>query len=386
MRISKLSVILIALLLPLSVAAQKNKKVVKKPAVVAQPEPVEDPRITEMRELTQQVIFIDSVVVDKEDLLSAIMFAPESGTLTTTASFLDQENRPDCYAFVNEMVNKCYFADIDDKGHKQLFTTDKLGGEWSAPMTLNGIDKAFAEANYPFMMTDGITFYFAAKGNESIGGYDIFVTRFDSEEGKFLKPENIGMPFNSEANDYMYAIDELTNIGYFATDRRQPEGKVCVYVFIPPTTRKTYGTEHYSDSQLRSFAAISSIAKTWGDGKARKQALSRMKSGRVQVANNKQPQMDFVINDRISYTSENQFRSPESRTLYGKLTEAKKQKAEIQASLDKARNYYNKAYPEDKQTLRTEILDAEKQVERLTLDIKTLEKRIRNIENKLIIL
>jgi hypothetical protein len=31
----------------------------------------------------------------------------------------------------------------------------------------------------------------------------------------------------------MYVVDELNNIGYFATDRRQAEGMVCIYTFIP---------------------------------------------------------------------------------------------------------------------------------------------------------
>lgn len=93
--------------------------------------------------------------------------------------------------------------------------------------------EGYKSVNYPFMMPDGTTFYFAATGEESIGGYDIFVTRFDSESGSFLKAENIGMPFNSTANDYMYAIDEFNDIGWFATDRSQPEGKVCIYIFIP---------------------------------------------------------------------------------------------------------------------------------------------------------
>ncbi|MFR3186749.1 MAG: hypothetical protein ACLTOV_01045 [Phocaeicola sp.] len=43
----------------------------------------------------------------------------------------------------------------------------------------------------------------------------------------------MGMPFNSPYNDYMYALDDFNNLGWFATDRFQPEGKVCIYVFAP---------------------------------------------------------------------------------------------------------------------------------------------------------
>ena len=59
------------------------------------------------------------------------------------------------------------------------------------------------------MLSDGLTLYFAAQGPESIGGYDIFMTTYDAAEGRFLKPENIGMPFNSTANDYAWLLRGL---------------------------------------------------------------------------------------------------------------------------------------------------------------------------------
>ena len=214
MKIRKIVIIALTLLAPISMQAQKKKPVVKKAPVVVVEEPQEDPRITEMREATQQIIFIDSVVVAKDDFLSIIQLNPESGKLDAYDQFFRSEGHPESYVYINEMGNKCYFSDENANSQMQLYTLDKLGEEWSDPLALKGIYTGISEANYPFMMTDGTTFYFAAKGKESIGGYDIFVTRADTENGQFLKPENIGMPFNSEANDYMYVVDELSNIGY----------------------------------------------------------------------------------------------------------------------------------------------------------------------------
>jgi hypothetical protein len=57
---------------------------------------------------------------------------------------------------------------------------------------------------------------------------------------------------------------------------------------------------------------------------------------------------------------------------------------DTQVLLEKSRNYYAKASADDKQTLRPEILDAEKKLERLIADTKSLEKRIRNAENSII--
>ena len=385
MKIRKIVVIALTLLAPISMQAQKKKPVVKKAPVVVVEEPQEDPRITEMREATQQIIFIDSVVVAKDDFLSIIQLNPESGKLYAYDQYFRSEGHPESYVYINEMGNKCYFSDENANSQMRLYTLDKLGEEWSDPLALKGIYNGISEANYPFMMTDGTTFYFAAKGKESIGGYDIFVTRADSENGQFLKPENIGMPFNSEANDYMYVIDELSNIGYFVTDRRQPEGKVCVYMFIPPTSRHIYNSDAYSDAQLRGFADISRIANTWGKGTERKQALERLKAiNKANPTQQSKSAINFIVNDRITYTDISQFQAPDSPDLYRELQSTKKQLKETEQLLEKSRNFYAKAKPEDKRVLRTEILDAERQFVRLTNDIKTLEKRIRQSENNII--
>ena len=385
MNYRKISLIAITLLLSLSMQAQKKKAVVKKAPVVVVEEPQEDPRITEMREATQQIVFIDSMVVAKDEILSVIRINPESGKLDTYDHFFRSEEHPESYVYINEMGNKCYFSDENANGQMQLYTLDKLGQDWSDPLALSGINEGISETNYPFMMTDGTTFYFAAKGKESIGGYDIFVTRTDSENGQFLKPENIGMPFNSEANDYMYVIDELSNIGYFVTDRRQPAGKVCVYMFIPPTSRRTYTSDAYTDEQLRGFAEISRIANTWGKGTERKLALERLKAiVTTSSARQSKSTINFIINDRVTYTDISQFQAPESPDLYRELQSTRKQFEETKQLLEKSRNFYSKAQPEDRRVLRKEILDAEKQYERLAADVKTLEKRIRQIENHII--
>jgi len=384
MKISKLAIIAFALLVPVAIQAQKKKVVKKRPAVMVA-EPQEDPRITEMREATQVVVFIDSVVIDKAELLSAIRLDPESGTLTSYEDFFRSKSHPDSYVFLNEMGNKCYFSETDGEGKMQLMTSDKLGKEWSTPTPLEGFGEGITDASFPFVLTDGTTLYFAAKGEGSIGGYDIFFTRYDSGNSRFYKAENIGMPFNSEANDYMFVIDEISNIGYFATDRRQPEGKVCVYIFIPPTSRRTYPQDKYSTEQLRSLSEIRSIANTWDNENERKQALLRLQQISNAPANTQQkPEIYFVVNDKLTYTSSSQFRNPESAGLFQELQNTKKRFDETKESLEKLRNFFAKADVGEQNALRVEILNAEQQYEQLNAGIKSLEKLIRNAENTII--
>ena len=385
MTIRKIAILSLALLLPFSLNAQKKKKrPVKKPVVAIVEEPQEDPRITNMREMTQQIVIIDSIVTDKDRFLSQYRLSSETGTLTTTGQFFGKSLSG--YAFLNEMGNKVYFSRTDGSGHYRLYTSDKLGNAWGEATSLGGISEGFTDADYPFMMNDGITFYFAAQGEESIGGYDIFFTRYDSRSGSFLKPENIGMPFNSEANDYMYASDEQSGIGYFVSDRRQPEGKVCVYIFILPETRRSYNPSQYTEQQIHDFADITRIADTWGNGHERRAALDRLKAigttdAHPVIETTSAQNTAIIINDRLTYTNVKDFRSPTAANHYRELLKARERLATIEADLQKTRDRYARADKDGRRLFRDIILQNEEQALLLHNSIHTLEKQIRNEEN-----
>ena len=371
MNLRKITILLLAILLSLPMAAQKRKRNTRpKPAPVVE-EPQEDPRITNMREMTQKIIIVDSIVVNKDQFLASIRLSSECGQLMNTGAFFRNQLQGTLY--LNEMGNKVYFSQPD--GHQQqLYTADKLGNEWSKPQPLQGLSEGIDEASYPFMLTDGLTFYFAGKGEESIGGYDIFMTRYDSRSGSFLKPENIGMPFNSEANDYMYAIDEANRIGYFASDRRQPEGKVCIYIFIPSDTRKTYDNSKYTEEQIRNFADITSIADTWGDGSERKAALDRIKS---KYATHDVPGQLVSTGDAASAV---EFHSKEANSLYQKLLKEQNALDIVNSNLDMLRQKYHKANASERNSMKSEILKLEEQALQLNASVKKLTKATRNAE------
>ena len=383
MNIKKTVILAIALLLPLSISAQKRKKRIAKKPVLEVPQ--EDPRLTSMREMTQQIIIIDSIVADKDQVLSHFHLSSETGRIISSHAFFGKGDSTT--VFVNEMGNKAYFSQPDDSLHQQLCTSDLLGGEWSRLQFLQGINKGISESAYPFMLADGLTFYFAGKGEESIGGYDIFLTRYDARSNSFLKPENIGMPFNSEANDYLFALDEYARIGYFVSDRRQPEGKVCLYIFIPNNSRKTYNPAVYTEAQIRDFADISSIADTWGNGEERNAALARYHAISVrdtQTANANSvskntalTSMELVINDALTYSSAKDFRSREAALLYKELIETRQQYRSLSHN-------YLKATGNDKQSIARDILQAETEIMQLYSRIQTLEKETRNAEIEII--
>ena len=331
------------LLIPTAALAQKNKKKNTKKANAVE-EVNEDPRIAQMLAATQKIIFIDSLVVNLNDFIKHIPLTTDCGSVSQTGA---------CGQFTNELKDyrlTAIYNTTDSACH--LHESNYIGNQWTAPQQVKGIDQS--DANFPFMMPDGVTLYFAQKGEKSIGGYDIFVTRYDGEEGTFLKAENIGMPCSSTANDYFYAIDEINKLGYFVTDRHQPTGKVCIYTFVPNESRQVYQTEAYSEQQLRALADISSIADTWGEGPQRKQALNRLREAKAPKA---------------------------QQTTGNIMSETENLRHQINV-LDKAvtlaRNFYARANDSERLKLRNEILNSEKELETLQTLLKQKEKEERN--------
>ena len=383
MTLRKLLILSLALLVAGPMEAQKKKKRPRKPAVEV---PKEDPRITNMREMTQQILIIDSIVADKDQVLAQIHLSEDAGQLMTSKTFTGKAVSGQ--AFVNEMGNKAYLSLPDDSLKQQLYTCDLLGGEWSQPEALQGLNDGLIETSYPYMLADGQTLYFAGQGEESIGGYDIFFTRYDAHSGRFLKPENLGMPFNSEANDYLYVIDEYRQLGYFVTDRRQPEGKVCIYIFVPAESRQTYDAGVYSEQQIRDFAAITRIADTWTDKKAREAAMARLKavnSAQKRVKTTEpDAQQRLVITDALTYSTASDFKSKEAASLYQQLVQVRQKLSQLESQTEQLRTLYHQAGKAERKSLQTEIMEAEGELKALYATEKRLEKQTRQAEIKVI--
>lgn len=346
--------ILIALLLiiPASVDAQRRKKPVKKPAPKKEEVIEEDPRIQQMLASTQKVMFIDSMVVDFDNFISYIPLSHECGTLAMEATFGSYTNE------LNDHRLTAIVPSADSVCH--IMSSNLIDTEWTMPARLTGIDDD--ASNFPYLMPDGTTLYFAQRGEKSLGGYDIFVTRFDGERNMFLKPENLGMPFASEANDYLYVVDETYQLGYFVTDRHQPKGKVCIYVFLPTTSRSIYQSEAYSDQQLRALADINRIADTWGrDAAIRRNALSRLEKARADQQASAQSQGS---SSRGQHSTE--------------IDELRQQADKLEKSLQQARVSYAHASIDERANMRDDILQSERQLEELQLTIKQKIKELHN--------
>ena len=380
------NILLAALLviLPSSVDAQKKKSATK--AKVKQKTTVVDnefeQRLESMRGFTQKVMFIDSVVVSKSKLLSSLNIPDEAGSIQAYNKFFNTTDQPNSIVYLNQLRNKCVFSKFADGGW-DLYSKEMIGEKWSNAVPLKGLDILGddVDINWPFLLSDGTTLYFAAKGEESIGGFDIFMTRYDETTQSYLKPENIGMPFNSIDNDYFFIVDEYDGIGWFATDRNQPEGKVCIYSFIYNDVRENYVVDEYTPEQLRQLSEIHSISQTWTSNQARLDALEQLTAVyKRKFTQKKKNDFEFVINDELTYTTLTDFRSSEAAEMYVDLNELLRKKNKLDSSMERARIAYPTARQAHREQYKQQLLAAEKQSEKYETDIKNLSKEIRRIE------
>ena len=380
------NILLAALLviLPSSVDAQKKKSATK--AKVKQKTTVVDnefeQRLESMRGFTQKVMFIDSVVVSKSKLLSSLNIPDEAGSIQAYNKFFNTTDQPNSIVYLNQLRNKCVFSKFTDGGW-DLYSKEMIGEKWSNAVPLKGLDILGddVDINWPFLLSDGTTLYFAAKGEESIGGFDIFMTRYDETTQSYLKPENIGMPFNSIDNDYFFIVDEYDGIGWFATDRNQPEGKVCIYSFIYNNVRENYVVDEYTPEQLRQLSEIHSISQTWTSNQARLDALEQLTAVyKRKFTQKKKNDFEFVINDELTYTTLTDFRSSEAAEMYVNLNELLRKKNKLDSSIERARVAYPTARQAQREQYKQQLLAAEKQSEKYETDIKNLSKKIRRIE------
>ena len=337
-------------------------------------------RLNRMVMNCEKVCFVDSFVVSKTELFTAYKIGHDAGLITTQADFFDDSSL-EGNIYCSERGMDICFSDVEDKGLMKLYSNSKVGDEWGKAKRLNGFETK-GNDDFPFMLSDGVTLYFASDGEGSIGGYDLFVTRLDTESGRFLRPDNLGMPFNSTANDYMLAINEVANLGWFATDRNQPEGLVCVYMFVPNDGTVKYG-EELGFETLFSRARISSIADTQDDDDVLRKAAQQytmLLYNSSQGVNNSD--FVFVIDDSRDYNRLSDFVCEAARDLFVEWRSRKAEQENNISLLERKRDEYASATVVGKEAMREEILTLEKCVEDELDNLAIMEREIRRLEQE----
>ncbi|MBL4669800.1 MAG: PD40 domain-containing protein [Flavobacteriales bacterium] len=115
-------------------------------------------------------------------------------------------------------------------GKQDLYISKKLpNGEWAEAKNIGvNIDTPFNEA-YPYLTDDGNTLYFASTGHNSMGGYDIFISKYNPIKKEWSKAKNMGYPINTPYNNTNISFTQNKKYAYISTYRKDSYGDLDIY-------------------------------------------------------------------------------------------------------------------------------------------------------------
>jgi len=138
-------------------------------------------------------------------------------------------------------------ASITPDGKVLYFASDRLGGQggldiykierkddgsWTSPANLGAAVNTPDNEDAPFIHPDQRTLFFTSDGHNSMGGRDIFKTM--QIDGHWTRPENMGYPVNTTANDNYFTLIADGTRGYFSSDRKGGQGGQDIYYIDMP--------------------------------------------------------------------------------------------------------------------------------------------------------
>ncbi|WP_297760175.1 OmpA family protein [uncultured Muriicola sp.] len=114
-------------------------------------------------------------------------------------------------------------------GETDIFVVDVYeDGGYSDPRNLGPEINSERKEMFPFISDKKL--YFSSNGHIGLGGLDIYEVAFDEENG-FQQVKNMGKPVNSKKDDFSYIVNEGTQKGFFASNRRGGKGDDDIYSF-----------------------------------------------------------------------------------------------------------------------------------------------------------
>ncbi|MBI1287711.1 MAG: hypothetical protein GC178_09045 [Flavobacteriales bacterium] len=117
----------------------------------------------------------------------------------------------------------------DGANAKDLYRVNRLpNGEWAIPQRLPNVINTKYDEDYAFYDEESQTLFFASKGHNTMGGYDVFSSKYDPNANTWSTPMNLQFPINSPFDDFLYVSDPEGKLAFFTSGRNTEAGKLRV--------------------------------------------------------------------------------------------------------------------------------------------------------------
>lgn len=136
--------------------------------------------------------------------------------------------------YLNKNLGVIYFSSygMDGSNGKDIYkVTKNAKGEWGTPVNMGAPINTSSDEDYPFISSDGLTLYFSSKGHNSIGGYDVFKSTYDTKTKTWGEPVNVGSPVNSPGDELFFVVDSVGN-AFYASNKESSPGNIGFYKMV----------------------------------------------------------------------------------------------------------------------------------------------------------
>ncbi len=126
--------------------------------------------------------------------------------------------------------NTLYFASNMPGGFggTDIYKSEKQNGTWSKPENLGNSINTEGNEMFPFYHPSGLLF-FSSDGHMGLGGLDIFIAQI--KPNGFGKIKNLGMPMNTNNDDFAFTLNKEMKSGYFSSNRSGGKGSDDIYYY-----------------------------------------------------------------------------------------------------------------------------------------------------------
>ena len=123
-------------------------------------------------------------------------------------------------------------------GGKDIWFAVQDGDHWSMPENAGPEINSTGDELFPTIRRNG-TLYFSSNGHAGYGGLDLFsacpdTTVHDSTGITHYRVTNLGVPFNSNGDDFGITFEGRTDNGLFSSNRNDKKGNDVIYRFTLP--------------------------------------------------------------------------------------------------------------------------------------------------------
>ena len=252
--------------------------------------------------------------------------------------------------YVPEGATDIYYSAKDEVGVRNIYHSSLGDSTWTVPRLINEHTTSSSDEIYPMLCDGGKSLYFASKGLYGMGGYDIYVSKWNDSLQDWDVPVNLGVPYSSPYDDFLYINTDDGKYTIFASNRDCPPDSVKIYVLeydILPVRKQLSSPE-----ELRELAALRQSGASGTRG------------------------------NLSSVTSPMQ-EDPETALYMEKVAKARRVRKELAAAgaaLEQLRARYSSAPEDEREALRAEILAKELELPAMQDKVKAASAELQKVE------